>query len=106
MRVPRFRFRVRALIGLVALVAVSLGGGRMALRSYRAKQYQQDVLFWTDWRSRYQEKGERYRSRGDAAGAAKQERLAAYCEQWRAIMELAASTGEGVSVSTGPSPPR
>jgi predicted ATPase len=106
MKVPSFRFRVRALLILVASVALVLGGSRMAFRSYRAKRYQQDVLFWADWRSRYQEKAERYRSNGDAAGATKHEKLAAYCEEWRRIMEHAASTGELVSLSSGPIPPK
>jgi hypothetical protein len=106
LRIPRFRLRVRTLLILVASAALVLGGTRTALRSYRAKRYQQDVLNWADWRNRYQEKAERFRTGGNTAGAAKQERLAAYCEEWRRIMEHAASTGEIVYVSSGPSRPK
>ena len=102
---PKLRFRVRTLLMVVALVAVFLGGSRMALTTYRAKSYRQDVQFWADWRDRYQQAAARFRSSGDTARAAKRDRLAAYCEEWRRIMEHAASTGEPVMVSSGPSLP-
>ena len=102
---PKLRFRVRTLLIVVALVAIFLGGSRMALRTYRAKMYRQDAQFWADWRDRYQEAAARFRSSGDTAGAAKRDRRAAYCEEQRRIMEHAASTGELLYVSSGPSRP-
>jgi hypothetical protein len=106
MRELSWRFRVRTLLILVALAAVVLGVGRTVLRLYRAKSYRQQASSWAQDRARYQQLAEVSRSRGDGAAAAKRDRLAAYCEEWRRVLEDAASKGDLVMATSGPSAPK
>jgi hypothetical protein len=106
MKAPNCRLRLRTLLISVALLAVLLGVTRMALRMYRAKTYRQQAQSWADDWNRYRQAAALCRLRGDTTGAAKRERLAAYCEEWRQILQHAASNGEMVILSSGPSPPK
>jgi hypothetical protein len=97
-------FRVRTLLILIMLVGVLLGGSRMAMRTYRANMYGRQALEAAYSRDRHRQNAVMYRLRDDTVAAEKQDKLAEYSEDWRRVLEHAASSGEMVYASSGPQP--
>lgn len=94
MSVPTWRFRLRTLLIMVILVGALLGGLRLLEgRGRYIRNNQGQVRAWTGQRNKYQQLAELARSRGDMAGAAKWDSLAAYADGWRRMFEHLALGG-------------
>lgn len=87
------RFRLRTLLVAVVVMAVVLGGIRWLEQRGRFVRNQGQVRAWTGQRDKFQQLAEHARSKGDIAGAAKWDELAAYADGWRRVFEHRTSGG-------------
>ncbi len=100
---PIWRVRLRTLLILLMLVGALLGGLRLLEQRGRFIRNQGQVRAWTGQRNKYQQLAELARSRGDMAGAAKWDSLAAYADGWRRMFK---HLGSGGRWNNGPPIPK